>query len=50
MDAAQVRAIAHHYSDLDTKGRLGSYFAPPDSLDAGKIMAAEREEGWILAK
>jgi len=50
VDRAQVRAIAHHYSDLDGKGRLGDYFGPPDSLEEGKIADVEREEGWILVK
>ncbi|MEM9667742.1 MAG: hypothetical protein AAF950_02365 [Pseudomonadota bacterium] len=50
VDRAQVRAIAHHYSDLDKTGRLAGYFAPPDSLEEGKIGSIEAEEGWILVK
>ncbi len=49
-DRAQVRTIAHHYCDLDSKGRLGPIFGPPDSLDRGKITQIEAEEGWILPK
>ncbi|MEM7661632.1 MAG: hypothetical protein AAF292_05245 [Pseudomonadota bacterium] len=50
LDRAQVRTIAHHYCDLDIKGRLGGYFGAPDSLDEGKVPVVEGEEGWILAK
>ncbi|MEO0884090.1 MAG: hypothetical protein AAFY34_15375 [Pseudomonadota bacterium] len=50
IDQAQVRAIAHHYCDLDQRGRLEGYFGPPDSLDEGKLSAIEGEEGWILVK
>lgn len=50
LDRAQVRTIAHHYCDLDKKGRLGQIFGAPDSLDRGKITQIEAEEGWILPK
>jgi len=50
LDKAQVEAIARHYCDLDEKRRLGALFAPPDSLDTGKIAQIEAEEGWILSK
>ena len=50
IDQAQVRAIAHHYCELDKAGRLGDYFGPPDSLDTGKVEQIEGEEGWILVK
>ncbi|MEL7481334.1 MAG: hypothetical protein AAGJ29_07220 [Pseudomonadota bacterium] len=50
IDRAQVRTIAHHYWELDQRGRLGSYFGPPDSLDTGILPQIEGEEGWILVK
>ena len=50
LDRAQVHAIAQHYCDLDTKGRLGPYFDAPNSLDTGKTTEIVAEEGWILPK
>ena len=47
-DAAQVRQIAHHYSDLDGKGVLGRRISTNNSLDEGKISQIQAEEGWIL--
>ncbi len=47
-DEAQVREIAGHYCDLDTKGRLGALFAGPEGLDPARISQIEQEEGWIL--
>ena len=48
LDQAQVRALAEHLQTLDSAGKLGDRFGPPDSLDTGKIAQSEREEGWIL--
>jgi len=50
LDKAQVRAIAHHYCDLDGKGDLGRCFAAPDSLNTGILSTIDIEEGWILGK
>lgn len=50
MDQAQVRAIAHHYRQLDQAGQLAACFGPPHSLDKGIIPQIEAEEGWILVK
>lgn len=50
LDRAQVRAIAHHYCDLDKRGRLSGYFGAPKSLEEGNFEAIEAEEGWILVK
>ena len=50
LDRAQVRTIAHHYCDLDNKGRLGVLFGPPESLKIDKIEQIVDEEGWILSK
>ena len=47
-DRAQVRTIAHHYCDLDGKGRLEALFGPPETLNVEKIAQIEAEEGWIL--
>lgn len=48
IDEAQMRAIARHYCDLDTKERLGALFGGADSLDSAEISQIECEEGWIL--
>ncbi len=48
LDRAQVRAIAHHYCNLDGASRLGRVFGPPESLDTGIIHKIVSEEGWIL--
>ena len=47
-DAAKVRQIDHHYSDLDGKGVLGRRISTNNSLDEGKISQIQAEEGWIL--
>lgn len=47
-DEAQVREIARHYCDLDTKGRLGELFGGQKELDLERISQIEQEEGWIL--
>ncbi|RAN37117.1 hypothetical protein [Hyphomonas pacifica] len=47
-DAAQVREIARHYSELDEKGQLGAPISTNNSLDEGKISKIQSEEGWIL--
>lgn len=49
-DRAEVRTLARHYCDVDGKGRLGTLFSAPDSLERGKIAQIEAEEGWILPK
>ncbi|MEM1086419.1 MAG: hypothetical protein AAGH90_01720 [Pseudomonadota bacterium] len=49
LDQAQVRTLAEHLETLDSAGKLGARFGPPNSLDTGKIDQIEREEGWILA-
>ncbi len=48
VDAAQVRQIARHYSELDEKGRLDGRISTIDSLDERKISHIQAEEGWIL--
>mgnify|MGYP006276470775 FL=1 len=48
IDAAQVREIARHYCDLDTRERLGALFGGPKSLEPERISQIELEEGWIL--
>ncbi|CUS57701.1 hypothetical protein L53_05720 [Hyphomonas sp. L-53-1-40] len=47
-DAAQVRQIAHYYSEMDEKGRLNGRISTNSSLDEGKISQIQSEEGWIL--
>lgn len=47
-DAAQVRAIAHHFATLDGSGRLGDIFAGDPRLDREERRAIEQEESWIL--
>ncbi|MEL7232213.1 MAG: hypothetical protein AAGJ85_06855 [Pseudomonadota bacterium] len=49
LDQAQVRTLSEHLESLDSAGKLGASFGPPDSLDTGKIAQIEQEEGWILA-
>lgn len=48
LDAAQVRTIARHYSELDEKGRLGALFSTANRLDPSKNLQIQAEEGWIL--
>lgn len=48
LDQAQVRRLAEHLETLDSAGKLGARFAPPDTLAPSKIPQIEREEGWIL--
>jgi hypothetical protein len=47
-EAALARQLAEHFARLDESGRLGAAFAPPKSLKADVVHAAEHEEGWIL--
>jgi precorrin-8X/cobalt-precorrin-8 methylmutase len=46
-DAAQVAAIARHFSALDDAGTLETLFGGGE-LDDDKRRCVEREEGWIL--
>jgi hypothetical protein len=46
-DAAQVRALAEHFADLDQKGKLGALFGPAKGRE-GFVGAVADEEGWIL--
>ncbi|MGH1420982.1 MAG: hypothetical protein ACRBEQ_04125 [Hyphomonas sp.] len=48
LDAAQTRAIAHHYADLDAKNSLDGCFSTGKTLDDQKILQIQSEEGWIL--
>lgn len=50
LDQAQVRTLSKHLESLDSAGKLGSAFAPPDSLSSREIEQISCEEGWILAK
>ncbi|MEM5517418.1 hypothetical protein WNY37_10675 [Henriciella sp. AS95] len=50
LDEAQVRALAHHYYDLDEAGKLGPLFGPPEALESTEIAQITTEEGWILLK
>ena len=50
VDQAQVRALAHHYDELDDSGKLGALFGPPEGLDSTLIPKIVGEEGWILLK
>ena len=47
-DREQMRALAHHFADLDAKGHLAHYFAGNPTLTAPQRDAVERHEGWIL--
>ncbi len=47
-DLAQVRVTAEHFAKLDEAGKLGAAFGPGKTADAGVVLDAEREEGWIL--
>jgi hypothetical protein len=47
-DLTQVRALAEHLAKLDEAGKLGALFAPDKATPADVILAASREEGWIL--
>lgn len=48
-DAAQVRALAHHFAEADIADRLATAFAGDNSLSTRKRNQIEQEEGWILA-
>lgn len=47
-DAAQVRAVAQAYADLDARGALAALFAAGPALSAGERAVVAREEAWIL--
>ncbi len=47
-DLVQVRETAEHFAKLDEAGKLADLFAAPKGLDEAALVAAEREEGWIL--
>jgi precorrin-8X/cobalt-precorrin-8 methylmutase len=47
-DAAQVRAIARHFAELDDAGCLAPLFAGNPGLASEERRRIEREESWIL--
>ena len=47
-DAAQVRATARHFAELDEGGALGRLFAGDPALSEAERRRVEREEGWVL--
>jgi hypothetical protein len=47
-DLTQVRTLAEYFAKQDEQGKLGAMFAPAKDTDAGVILDAEHEEGWIL--
>ena len=47
-DEVQVKALAHHFADLDGRGELGDLFHGPPELTRVERRQAEVEEGWIL--
>ncbi|MFQ5663624.1 MAG: cobalamin biosynthesis protein CbiG [Terriglobia bacterium] len=47
-DAAQVRALARHFAQLDKEGSLQAFFEGPGDLSQQQRRLVEREEGWIL--
>jgi hypothetical protein len=47
-DEAQVKALASHFFELDSKGRLAALFDVPSRLDRRSRRHVEEEEGWIL--
>lgn len=47
-DQAQIRAMAAHMAELDSKGRLGVDFSTGKSLSAEQLRQVVDEEGWIL--
>lgn len=47
-DLQQVRTLAEHFARLDEASKLGALFGPPKGTAAEVVLAAEREEGWIL--
>jgi precorrin-8X/cobalt-precorrin-8 methylmutase len=47
-DAAQLRAIARHFIDLDDAGGLAALFAADPRLTPEERRRVEREESWIL--
>lgn len=50
VDESQVRMLSEHLQLLDSAGKLGSAFGPPESLSKAEIHKITAEEGWILAK
>lgn len=48
LDAAQVRAIAYHYRDMDANNRLAGAFQIEISPQKGNLHDITQEEGWIL--
>lgn len=46
-DAAQVRATAQHFADLDGKDRLAAVFGPAKGRE-DLVDVVTQEEGWIL--
>ncbi|MDB5408102.1 MAG: uncharacterized protein JWL84_3014, partial [Rhodospirillales bacterium] len=47
-DAAQVRSLARHFADLDSRGDLAELFAGDPQLSQAERAAVEQEEGWVL--
>jgi len=47
-DAAQVRALAEHFAELDNADALAPLFAGPGGLNDTDRHVVENEEGWIL--
>lgn len=47
-DEAQVREIAHFYSEMDAKGQLKNAFGAKNAPENDKISGIIAEEGWIL--
>lgn len=47
-DLTQVRALAHHFNELDEAGKLAAAFAPAKDTAPDVVVDAEREEGWVL--
>ncbi|MEM9725002.1 MAG: precorrin-8X methylmutase, partial [Pseudomonadota bacterium] len=47
-DAAQVRATATRFAELDARGLLRPIFAGPDTLSADERRRVVAEEAWIL--
>ncbi len=47
-DAAQVRALARHFAQLDEKDKVAELFAGPNGLSNEDRDVVECQEGWIL--
>ncbi len=47
-DRAQVVALARHFAQMDSDGRLAAQFAGDQNLSAAERLIVETEEGWIL--